>query len=138
MAMVEPDLAPARPFIPRPLPTPTPERRTPDSAPNGDGLDLALSSARAAVAAAEKTVADLSRIARARARAKQGPGREEESRISALEALDAANLGLKSLRAALAADPDNISLKRAIQEADKAVGQLEERLGRERPTSSSR
>jgi WD40 repeat protein len=138
MAMVEPDLAPARPFIPRPLPTPTPERQTSDSAPSGDGLDLALSSARAAVAAAEKTVADLSRIARARSRAKQGPGQQEEARLSVLEALDAANHGLKSLRAALAADPDNASLKRAIREAEQAVGQLEERLGRDHPPSSGR
>jgi WD40 repeat protein len=126
LAMVEPVLAPARPFVA--APSRTPARRIPDSISTRDDLDVALYSARAAAVAAEKTVTELSRIAQARSRASSEAGPDASARRSQLEARDAASRGLASLRAALSADPDNLPLKRAILETEQAVQQLERRI----------
>ena len=129
LAMVEPELAPARPIVA--APPRTPSRRIPDAPPLRDDLDAALAAARAAAAAAERTVAELSRVARARSRPRSGAGQLEPARHSHLEARDAANRGLESLRTALAAAPDNPALKRAISEAEQAVRELEGELAKD-------
>jgi hypothetical protein len=136
LALVVPELVPARPYAPKPSPEPFQPRG--DSTPAGteDDLDAAIASARTAAAAAEKALADLSRLARSRAVAR--PGRESRSGHSVAEALEAANAGLASLRAALANDPDNETLTRAITEAERAVRDLERKRNDRRPASSRR
>jgi hypothetical protein len=126
IAMVEPVLAPARPFVP--APSRTQVRRSPQPSSTRDDLDVALSSARAAAAAAEKTVAELARLAQARSRARSEAGPDASARRSQIEARDAAKRGLASLRAALAADPDNLPLKQAILETEQALQQIERRI----------
>jgi hypothetical protein len=134
LAMVQPDLAPARPPTARPVPAAS--RAVPDSPPTGDDLDVALASARAAATAAEKAVAEISRIAMARSRAGGTPAPGRDARLSRQRALDAARSGLASLRLALEADPSNVSLQRAIEEAERAVTQLEHGLAPVRPPSA--
>jgi hypothetical protein len=135
LALVEPALAPARPFVPRLSPERSQPRRDSKAAATDDDLDAAIASARAAAAAAQKTLADLSRLSRSRAGSTTG--RDRRSTPSVLEALDAANTGLASLRAALAHDPDNEALSRAIAEAERAVRRLEQKRG-DRGSASSR
>jgi hypothetical protein len=134
LAMVEPDLAPARPRAVRLGPATS--RVVPDSAPMGDDLDVALDAARAAATAAEKTLAELSRIAQTRARVRAKPVPGPSGRLSRQRALDAARSGLASLRLALEADPSNASLKRAIEEAEHAVAELERGLAPNRSPSA--
>jgi hypothetical protein len=55
-----------------------------------------------------------------------------------LEALDAASAGLTSLRAAMAAEPENLALKRAVDEAERAVRLLEQKRDRSRSGSARR
>ncbi len=74
----------------------------------------------------------------ARARAKEGPGAERAAATSVLEALDAAGAALTSLCTAMAADPDNPALKRAVDESGKAVRTLEEERDRGRSRSARR
>jgi Planctomycete cytochrome C/WD domain, G-beta repeat len=134
LAMVEPDLAPARPKAVRP--SPVTSRTVPDSPAVGDDLDVALDAARAAATAAERALAELSRVAQARTRVRGKPLAEPPARLSRRRALDAARNGLAALRLALEADPSNPSLKRAIEEAEHAVTQLEHELARDRPPSA--
>jgi hypothetical protein len=110
----------------------------PDSLSSGDDLGVALDAAHAAATAAEKAFAEISRIAdaRTRARARAKPVPEPSARLSRQRALDAARSGLASLRLALEADPSNPSLKRAIEEAERAVTQLEHGLAADRPPSA--
>jgi hypothetical protein len=133
LALVVPEMTPARPYVSRPSPARTRLRRDPGPTATEDDLDAAIASARAAAAAAEKTLADLSRLARSRARARSRT--EAPSAPSVREALDAANAGLASLRAALANDPDNEALARAIAEAERAVRHLERRRDGQSPVS---
>jgi hypothetical protein len=102
----------------------------------GDDLDVALDAARATATAAEKVLAELSRIAQARTQVRGKPAPEPPARLSRRRALDAARSGLASLRLALEADPSNPSLKRAIEEAEHAVTQLEHGLAPDRPPSA--
>jgi hypothetical protein len=133
-AMVEPDLAPARPPTARRIPATS--RAAPDSPPMGDDLDVALDAARATATAAEKVLAELTRIAQARSQVRGQPAPEPPAHLSRRRALDAARSGLASLRLALEADPSNPSLKRATEEAEHAVTQLEHGLAPDRPSSA--
>lgn len=132
LAMVEPNLAPARPPKARSLPTLS--RAVPDSPPIGDDLDVALDAARKAATAAEKAVAEISRIAQARSRARGTSAPEPPSRPSRRQALDAARSGLASLRIALEADASNPSLKRAVEVTEHAVTELEHGLASDTPS----
>ncbi len=91
---------------------------------------------RAAARAANKAVAEISRLAQARRQVRGKPSPEPPARLSRRRALDAARSGLASLRLALEADPSNRSLKRAIEEAEDAVTQLEHGLAPDRPPSA--
>ncbi len=136
VALVVPDVAPARPYVARSTPKPSVPRHDADRAAMEDDLDAAIASARAGVAAAEKTLAELVRLSRSRAKGRPGPERDNRPASSVLEALDAANAGLASLRAALAADPDNDELTRAIAEAERAVRRLQRKRDGNRSNSS--
>jgi WD domain, G-beta repeat len=131
-ALVVPELAPARPHVSRPTPIPARADRKPAVPGEGDDLDAALASARAAAVAAEKTVADLSRLARSRSRTTDSTDPRNAAPSSVLEALDAARAGLTSLRAALAADPGDAAMARAVAETERAVRLLEEKRDRMR------
>ena len=113
LTLVTPDVAPARPFVPRPAPRPSLADRKPSTLAAGDELDAAIASARAAAAAAEQTVAELSRLVRSRTRSTDGADPAKPTLSDVAAALDAANAGLASLRAAMAADPGNAALMRA-------------------------
>jgi hypothetical protein len=75
-------------------------------------------------------LASLARLARARSNP-AGP------KPSTAPALEAARSALGSLQAALAADPGNVALSRAIDETTKAVESLERPGDRTRPISAA-
>jgi hypothetical protein len=128
VALIEPVLSPARPgspLLPARAPTPSRADRIATSRSTAEDLEAALASARSAAAAAENTVAELSRLANSRS---PSPGRS-------VSALDAARSALRSLRAALAAEPGDAALIRAVEETERAVRLLEQR--RARPGSSA-
>jgi hypothetical protein len=95
--------------------------------PAPDDLDAALASAREAAAAAQRTVDRLDRLARSRGRPPQGPRSPGRPSASVDDALDAARAASLSLRAALAAEPDNVPLARALEETSRAIKLLEEK-----------
>jgi hypothetical protein len=112
--LVAPSLSPARRFTAsKPATTLAVRLET-----SGDALQASLTSAREAAAAAEQTVARLSALI--------PPSQASaSSRPSTVEALNAANTALLSLRAALALDPENASLGRAVKETEDAIRLLE-------------
>jgi hypothetical protein len=130
ITLVEPVLTPARPWVPQaaaagPVAAGT---QVPDRV--GDDLDAALASAREAAAAADRAVSRLARLAWTRGRSLQGPRAAGAPMASAGDAIEAANAALTSLRAALAADPANTSLARAIEETERAIRLMETRRNR--------
>jgi hypothetical protein len=84
-----------------------------------DDIEAALAAAREAERAAERAVERLSQLSGR----KGGTG-------GRAEALRAAVAALQSLRSALAADPGNEALGRALEETKKAVEALERAPGR--------
>jgi hypothetical protein len=119
VALVEPVLRPARPASPR-----TPDR-PPTSAVSHPGSVIPapaedLDAVRAAAAAAEQAVVRLSRLA-------DFSGRPSRRPVSALEA---ARSALTSLRTALAAQPGDVALTRAVEETERAVRLLEQSAAR--------
>jgi hypothetical protein len=124
LAVVAPVLAPARRPAPKPSPPAVAIATTPGG-PEGD-VDAALAAAREAANAAGRAVERLSRLARA----KGGATRRAE-------ALGDAGDALRSLRSALAADPGNEALGRAVEETKKAIEALERSRGRADPAPGS-
>jgi WD40 repeat protein len=110
LTLVEPTLTPVRPHVPKPAAVAA-------AAAPADDLDAALTAAREAAAAAERTVARLTRLAPSRGRAPQPS-----------TALAAAKAALDFLRAAVTADPDNTPLARAVEETERAVRSLEAKV----------
>jgi len=119
VALVEPVLTPALPFARKPV-APTASARP------GDELEVALARAREAASAAERTVAELTKLAKGRSRGSV-PG---ESPDSSSDALNPARTALDALRSALAAEPGNPGLKRAFEETERAVKSLERERNR--------
>jgi hypothetical protein len=134
LALVVPHLAPARPYSPRPAATaPAIADRAGSPGAPVDDLEASLASAREA-AAAERTVANLSRLVQARARSSgRGHAGTPAPAINS-DAVNAARAALASLRAALVADPGNSALTRAAEETERALKGLEK--DRDRPTSA--
>jgi WD40 repeat protein len=136
LALVVPVLSPARRFVPKPAaPASLADVSAHNPASEGDDLDAALDAARQTAAAAERAVAHLSRLAQSRGRTtSRGPAPGSASaRIS--ESLSAAQAAMNSLRAALAADPENPALDRAVKETRQAIGLLERKQA---PSSADR
>ena len=121
-ALVAPVLTPAQPFAMKPVSITSKGKPSDVHAPPGDDLEAALSSARAAAASAERTVAALAKLARSR------PGGSDPP--SSTDALQSAKVAIVALQAALAADPGNSSLERAVAETERAVRSLERKLMR--------
>jgi WD40 repeat protein len=131
--LVAPAMSPARPHLVARAAVATPgptARRAATTAPAADDLEAALAAAREAAASNERTLASLARLARARSNP-AGP------KPSTAPALEAARSALGSLQAALAADPGNVALSRAIDETTKAVESLERPGDRTRPISAA-
>ncbi len=99
-------------------------------ASSGDDLEAALAAAREASSYAERTVAALTKLARSRAA-------ESEQPSSAADALKSANVALIALQSAVAADPGNSSLERALAETKRAVTSLERKSNRFNTTAGS-
>ncbi len=118
LALVEPVLNPARALVSRRNPV----DRGAMPAVQADDLDAALASARTASAAVEKTIADLSRLARSRH--PQGPA-SDSTLATRNNALNGARSALSSLKAALVAEPGDEGLIRAVAETERAIHQLE-------------
>ncbi len=108
LAMVAPVLAPARRLAPSPKPAAV--------AVAGDEMEAALASAREAANAANRAVERLSALARSRDKTSDRPSSE---------AMASANSALSSLRTALASDPENPALKRALEATEEALRTLE-------------
>jgi hypothetical protein len=117
-ALVAPTLAPARRPAPRPAPAAAVAVAANPSAATDD-IEAALAAAREAERAAERAVERLSQLSGR----KGGTGGRAEARRAAVAAL-------QSLRSALAADPGNEALARALEETKKAVEALERAPGR--------
>jgi hypothetical protein len=117
---VKPDVAPARVYSPK-LPTvaaPAARGGSPGLA-GGDGPDAALANARQAAAAAERTVAILSKLSQ-----RQGTTTAVDSAEIALGAARDARVALKT---AIEADSGNSALAKALEETERAIKLLEEK-----------
>ena len=132
VAMVAPVLTPARRFAPKPVAVASTNARPEASARPVDDLEAALASAREAASAAERTVAGLARLAQARSRGPEGVS------PSAGDALASTNAALIALRAALAAEPGNPGLTRALEETERALRLLEQKRDRLNSASASK
>ena len=107
LALVNPDLSPARRYPPQPrtiAPLTLANRTEAPGDPVNDVED-ALASARATAAAAERTVLKLSRLAESRDRPKKGAVSAGNTTTSAGNALESARAALSLLQVALNADP---------------------------------
>jgi WD40 repeat protein len=122
LALVTPVLTPARPFTPKPAAIRSKVNQSESFASPGDDLEAALASATEAAASAERAVDTLSKLAGPRA---AGSGRPP----SPAEALKSAKVALIALETALAKDPGNTSLEKALAETRHAVSVLERKLG---------
>jgi hypothetical protein len=121
VALVAPMLTPAQSFKPKPVAISSKAANPADVvASPRDDLEAALASAREAASSAERTLAALAKLARSRAAGSLGGA-------SAADALKSANLALIALQAAVAADPGNATLERALAETKRAVKSLEKR-----------
>jgi hypothetical protein len=117
IALVVPVLTPARPFSPKPAAIGSNGNHDGTFTSPGDDLQAALTAAREAAASAERTLAALTKLSRSRS------GGVDRSR-SAADALSSANTALIALQAAVAADPGNSSLERALAETERAIKSL--------------
>ena len=127
LALVAPVLTPARPFALKSAPIASKTSKTDVLARPGDDLDAALTSAREAASAAERTVAGLAKLVQARTR---GPGwvpSASTTSPSTGDALNSANAALAALRAALAVEPGHAGLTRAVEETERAVKLLQQK-----------
>jgi hypothetical protein len=120
VALVAPALTPAQTFRPKPVAITSKGNQLDVVASPRDDLEAALASAREAAASAERTLAALTKLTRSRAARSDGPG-------PATDALKSANVALIALQAALAADPGNATLERALTETKRAIKSLEGR-----------
>lgn len=119
LALVVPDLVPARARSTRPaLSPPQVDVAEAPGTPPGE-FEAALASAREAAASAERVVAKLSQL---RARPENG----SPSVVASGDALTAAATALSYLRAAQALSPDSSDLRRSIAETERAVRALEQ------------
>jgi hypothetical protein len=130
LALVAPVLAPARRHTPKP-PAPAPTPKPAGATGPGDDVADALASAREAAAAADRAVDRLSRLVRSRGGAVSSPS--SGGPAPGGDALGPAADALASLRAALAADPGNALLRRAVGDTEEAV----RLLGRGRDRASA-
>ena len=130
VALVAPVLAPAEPFIRNPVALRSTVDQSPALSSRSADLEAALASALESAASAGRTVTTLISLARAHP---QG-----SNRSSATNALKSANVAVIALEAALASDPGNSSLERALAETKLAVKTLErERNGTKATAASS-
>jgi WD40 repeat protein len=143
LATVVPVLRRARPYAPSGTATaapvlPPPTRKEATSATVGE-LEIALQAARTTALAAERTVASLSRLAQAQTSSTPGAASLSPPIDHPGDALAAASSALASLRAALAAEPGEAALTRAIEETERAVLLLKrkERRGSDRMSSTA-
>lgn len=121
MALVVPDLTPALRLVRKRVDSSSDASGARGSSiANGD-LDAAIIAARESAASAERTLAALERVARSRA---SGPAKSP----SIADALKASKTALDALQTALAADPENSALKRALDQTELAVRSLEKKL----------
>jgi hypothetical protein len=133
LALVTPVLAPARRHASQPIATPTMVKASAaaGTVAQADDLEAALASAREAAAAAERAVDRLSRVAQSRGRSLGRPAPAPASpKPDVGNALAFAKCALSSLRAALAADADNVALRRAVDETEEAIRLLVSRRDR--------
>jgi hypothetical protein len=132
VALVQPVMTPARVYVPKSI-APSTAGPRPDSlsekTDQADDLAAALQSAREAKAAAEKSVARLSRLLESRSRSAVGPTTKNDHLRRTEDALFAANAALSSLRSALEAAPGNQAVARAVEETERAVRLLENGIG---------
>ena len=130
VGLVAPVLAPAEPFIRNPVALRSTVDQSPALSSRAADLEAALASALESAASAGRTVTTLISLARAHP---QG-----SNRSSATNALKSANVAVIALEAALASDPGNSSLERALAETKLAVKTLErERNGTKATAASS-
>ena len=129
LALVTPALRPARPLARKPIVVASKPVRPDATAAPADDLEGVLASAREAAAAAERTVAGLAKLAGARSRSAEPASISPQT----VAALILANAALVSLRSAMAAEPGNPGLSRAIEQTERAIKLLERK--RDRPDS---
>ncbi len=130
VGLVAPVLAPAEPFSRNPVASRSTVDQSPPLSSRAADLEAALASALESAASAGRTVTTLISLARA-----HPPG---SNRSSATNALKSANVAVIALEAALASDPGNSSLERALAETKLAVKTLErERNGTKATAASS-
>jgi hypothetical protein len=122
VALVAPVLPPAQDVVRKPVENISKVKQPGGLALPGNDLEAILASAREAAASSERTVAALAKLARSR------PARS--ALPSAPTALESAKAALVALQAAVAADPGNSSLKRALLETERAVKSLEQSASR--------
>jgi hypothetical protein len=135
LATVVPVLHRARPDVPSrtAAPSQSSSDRKGVANPTDGEIETALAAARASAAAAERTVASLSRLAHAETRLPQGALAPRAPATYSSDALAAARLALASLQAALAAEPGDPALTRAVDATEQAVQVLESRQRRGGP-----
>jgi hypothetical protein len=131
VALVAPVLTPAQPFARKPVATRSKGDSSDGLASPGDDLEAALASAREAAASAERAVAALTKLARS------SPPGSNQPTYTAADALKSANVARTALQAALAADPGNSSLERALSETERAVKSLERKPDRLKTAADS-
>jgi hypothetical protein len=128
LALVPPILAPMRAIVVK-HDAPSAQPQAPRTRARGSytaDFDTALAAAKEAKAAAERSLATVSRLAESRGSIPQVPA-TGGSLTSIGAAIDSATNALAALQSALAADPGNASLARAIEETNRGIKALEKR-----------